>query len=38
MPTRGSEITLRFLAEPTDAGHSGNVSAGRVMEWIDKAG
>ena len=38
MPTRGSEITLRFLAAPTDAGHSGNVSAGRVMEWIDKAG
>ena len=38
MPTRGSEITLRFLAAPTDAGHSGIVSAGRVMEWIDKAG
>jgi acyl-CoA hydrolase len=38
MPTRGEEITLRFLAAPTDAGHSGNVGAGRVMEWIDKAG
>ena len=38
MPTRGSDITLRFLAAPTDAGHSGNVSAGRVMERIDKAG
>jgi 4-hydroxybenzoyl-CoA thioesterase len=36
---RGSgEITLRFLAAPTDAGHSGSVSAGRVLEWIDKAG
>lgn len=31
-------VTLRFLAAPTDAGYSGNVSAGRVMEWIDKAG
>jgi 4-hydroxybenzoyl-CoA thioesterase len=38
MPTRGSEITQRFLAAPTDAGHGGNVGAGRVMEWIDKAG
>ena len=33
-----SEITLRFLAAPTDAGRSGSVSAGRVLEWIDKAG
>ncbi|MBK9475617.1 MAG: acyl-CoA thioesterase [Tetrasphaera sp.] len=32
------EITLRFLAAPTDAGQSGSVSAGRVLEWIDKAG
>ena len=31
-------ITLRFLASPGDAGHSGSVSAGRVLEWIDKAG
>jgi len=31
-------VTLRFLAAPTDAGYSGNVSAGRVLEWIDKAG
>ena len=36
-PSR-SEITLRFLAAPTDAGQSGSVSAGRVLEWIDKAG
>jgi acyl-CoA hydrolase len=33
-----AEITLRFLAAPTDAGRSGSVSAGRVLEWIDKAG
>jgi 4-hydroxybenzoyl-CoA thioesterase len=33
-----AEITLRFLAAPTDGGHSGSVSAGRVLEWIDKAG
>lgn len=33
-----SAITLRFLAAPTDAGQSGSVSAGRVLEWIDKAG
>ncbi|MBK6886156.1 MAG: acyl-CoA thioesterase [Tetrasphaera sp.] len=31
-------MTLRFLAAPTDAGQSGSVSAGRVLEWIDKAG
>ena len=33
-----AEITLRFLAAPTDAGQSGSVSAGRVLERIDKAG
>ncbi len=38
MSTDRSEITLRFLAAPTDAGQSGVVSAGRVLEWIDKAG
>jgi acyl-CoA hydrolase len=31
-------VTLRFLAAPTDAGYSGNVTAGRVLEWIDRAG
>lgn len=35
---RSSEITLRFLAAPTDAGYSGTVSGGQVLEWIDKAG
>jgi acyl-CoA hydrolase len=38
MPSAAREITLRFLAAPTDAGYSGNVSGGRVLEWIDKAG
>ena len=32
------ELTLRFLAAPTDAGHAGGgVGGGRVLEWIDKA-
>lgn len=32
-------ITLRFLAAPQDATRSGTtVQAGRVLEWIDKAG
>ncbi len=31
-------VTLRFLAAPTDAGVSGRVPGGRVLEWIDKAG
>lgn len=38
MARRARELTLRFLAAPTDAGYSGNVSGGRVLEWIDKAG
>jgi len=38
MPPADRGITLRFLAAPTDAGYSGNVSGGRVLEWIDKAG
>ena len=38
MPKRAPEMTLRFLAAPTDAGYSGNVGGGRVLEWIDKAG
>ena len=28
---------LRFLAAPTDAGRTGTVDGGRVLEWIDKA-
>ena len=32
------EITLRFLAEPTDVNYGGNVHGGTVMKWIDQAG
>ncbi len=38
MAGRDREVTLRFLAAPTDAGYSGSVDGGRVLEWIDKAG
>jgi 4-hydroxybenzoyl-CoA thioesterase len=32
-------ITLRFLAAPQDSAVGGTtVAAGRVLEWIDKAG
>jgi acyl-CoA hydrolase len=32
-------VTLRFLASPQDTGANGRtVAAGRVLEWIDKAG
>ncbi|RFA18772.1 acyl-CoA thioesterase [Subtercola boreus] len=34
-----SDVTLRFLASPTDvASIGGKVHAGKVLEWIDKAG
>jgi acyl-CoA hydrolase len=32
------EITLRFLAEPTDVNFGGHVFGGSVMKWIDHAG
>ena len=32
------EITLRFLAEPTDMNFGGKVHGGSVMKWIDQAG
>ena len=32
------EITLRFLAEPTDVNFGGKVHGGAVMRWIDWAG
>ena len=32
------EITLRFLAEPTDANFAGNVHGGIAMKWLDQAG
>jgi acyl-CoA hydrolase len=37
MSRSSGELTLRFLAAPTDAGYTDGVSAGRVLEWIDKA-
>lgn len=36
--SRKNSITFRFLAAPADVGQSGKVSAGKVLEWIDKAG
>ena len=32
------ELTLRFLAEPTDVNFGGKVHGGSVMKWIDQAG
>ena len=32
------EITLRFLAQPTDVNYGGKVHGGTVMKWIDQAG
>jgi acyl-CoA hydrolase len=32
------ELTLRFLAEPTDINFGGKVHGGAVMKWIDQAG
>ena len=39
MPTLSPEVTLRFLAAPTDVLMAGShgVNGGRVLEWIDKA-
>jgi acyl-CoA hydrolase len=38
MPDREREITLRFLAEPTDVNFGGKMHGGAVMKWIDQAG
>lgn len=32
------ELSLRFLAEPTDVNYGGKVHGGVVMKWIDQAG
>ncbi|UWX04402.1 acyl-CoA thioesterase [Pseudoxanthomonas sp. NC8] len=32
------ELTLRFLAEPTDVNYGGKVHGGVVMKWIDQSG
>lgn len=36
--TRQREVTLRFLAEPTDINFGGKAHGGAVMKWIDQAG
>lgn len=33
-----NNITLRFLAEPSDVNFGGKVHGGSVMKWIDQAG
>jgi len=38
MVAQNREITLRFLAEPTDSNVMGKVHGGAVMKWIDLAG
>ncbi|WP_111493188.1 MULTISPECIES: acyl-CoA thioesterase [Marinobacter] len=37
MPGTQREVTLRFLAEPTDQNFGGKVHGGAVMKWIDLA-
>jgi len=37
MPQAERELTLRFLAEPTDVNFGGKVHGGAVMKWIDQA-
>lgn len=32
------DLTMRFLAEPTDVNYGGKVHGGIVMKWIDQAG
>jgi len=38
MPDPKREITLRFLAQPTDANYGGKVHGGSAMKWLDQAG
>ncbi|MCM2336596.1 MAG: acyl-CoA thioesterase [Pseudomonas sp.] len=38
MSGKQRELTLRFLAEPTDVNYGGKVHGGVVMKWIDQAG
>ena len=38
MTERQREITLRFLAQPTDVNFGGKVHGGTVMKWIDQGG
>ncbi len=36
-PKREREITLRFLAQPTEVNFGGKAHGGAVMKWIDQA-
>lgn len=36
--TPDPEITLRFLAEPSEVNFGGKIHGGHVMKWIDHAG
>lgn len=38
MSERSREVTLRFLAQPTDVNFGGKVHGGSIMKWIDQAG
>ena len=38
MSERPHNLTLQFLAEPTDVNYGGKVHGGTVMKWIDQAG
>lgn len=38
MPASRREVTLRFLAEPTDVNFGGKMFGGAVMKWVDLAG
>ena len=38
MSNKSRNLTLRFLAEPTDVNFGGKVHGGIVMKWIDQAG
>lgn len=38
MSTGASNVTLRFLATPTDISYGGTVHGGKILEWIDRAG
>lgn len=38
MELGNSKVILRFLATPTDISYGGTVHAGKILEWIDRAG
>ncbi|RLA13486.1 MAG: acyl-CoA thioesterase [Gammaproteobacteria bacterium] len=38
MSSPNREITLRFIAQPTDANFGGKVHGGSAMKWLDEAG